>query len=433
MRLISISLLVCGMLFSGFSASAQTKQSHSTSTDTSVVQLKKKVVSPEKRLHVLEEKQQQAELQRILEEAQAAAEARPQAEKKMKVFRGGQRALQAINPEISVTGDFLSHYILESPHHYGSERSGSNFRVLGLHFRSDLDPFSYTKIAVEIHPEGAELGEAYAVWSGEIPGTSFMVGKFRQQFGVLNRWHAHSLDQIFFPLVIQELFGPEGLNQTGFSVDWTMPKILPVTQYLTVQVTNGQNGRLFSGDFYSTPAILGHLKNYVDLTPNAYLELGLTGMMGRNHVADFRYPDVNSDSAPAHGTLVGGLDLTYFWEPVNRAHYKNFLWRSELYFVQKELPQQKELTAWGGYSYIQRKIGERWEIGVRGDWTQPFALNNSGKSIYQMVPYVTWWQSHWVRMRLEFQHRNGTNFRKAQNRAWLQITWAAGPHKHERY
>jgi hypothetical protein len=200
-----------------------------------------------------------------------------------------------------------------------------------------------------------------------------------------------------------------------------------------VQVTNGQNGHLFSGDFYSMPAVLGHLKNYADLTTNAYLELGLTGMVGQNHVADSHFPDVNSDSAPAHRTFVGGLDLTYFWEPVNRAHYKNFLWRSELYFVKKELPQQEELTAWGGYSYVQRKVGERWEIGVRGDWTQPFALDNSGKSIYQVVPYVTWWQSHWVRMRLEFQHRNGTDFQKVQNRAWLQITWAAGPHKHERY
>ncbi len=431
MRAISVFLLVLGVLFSASISSAQSKGN--AAQDTSLLNLKKKINSLEKRLHTLEEKEQQAELQRILQEAQAAAETKPATEKKMKVFRGGQRALQAINPEISVTGDFLSHYIFNAPHHYGDERSGSNFRVLGLHFRSDLDPFSYTKIAVEIHPEGAELGEAYAVWSGEIPGLSFTVGKFRQQFGVLNRWHAHSLDQTFFPLAIQELFGPEGLNQTGFSVDWTMPRILPVTQYLTFQLTNGQNNRLFSGDFYSVPALLGHLKNYYDLTTNAYMELGLTGMVGENHVKNADFPDLNADSAPAHRTLVGGMDFTYFWEPVNRAHYKNFLWRSKLYYVKKELPEQKELTALGGYSYIQRKVGERWEIGVRGDWTQPFALNNSGKSIYQIVPYVTWWQSHWVRMRLEFQHRNGTDFTKAQNRAWLQITWAAGPHKHERY
>jgi len=433
MRRNSIFLFVIGVLFWAEFASAQPGQSPTPAKDTTTVQFKKEIQSLEKRLRVLEEKQAQAELQRILQEAQAAAAEKPPAEKKMKVFRGGQRALQAINPEISVTGDFLGHYLFESPHHLGTERSGSNFRVLGLHFRSDLDPFSYTKIAVEIHPEGAELGEAYAVWSGEIPGLSFTVGKFRQQFGVLNRWHAHSLDQVFFPLAIQELFGPEGLNQTGVSLDWSVPRFWPVTQYLTLQLTNGQNTHLFSGNFYSVPALLGHLKNYYDLSTNTYVELGLTGMVGQNHVVDPAFPLQNADSASPHRTLVGGLDFTYFWEPVNRAHYKNFLWRSELYYVKKELPQQKELTALGGYSYIQRKVGERWEIGLRGDWTQPFALNNAGKSIYQLVPYVTWWQSHWVRMRLEFQHRNGTSFKKAQDRAWLQITWAAGPHKHERY
>jgi len=415
------------------SASAQEQLSSVAKEDSTVQALKIRLKNLNRRLQKLEKKQQEADLQRLLQEAETAATQKPEAARKTKVFRGGQRALQAINPEISVTGDYLSHYIFESPHHMGGDRSGNNFRVLGLHFRSDLDPFSYTKIAVEIHPEGAELGEAYVVWSGEIPGLSFTVGKFRQQFGVVNRWHAHSLDQIFFPLAIQELFGPEGLNQTGFSMDWDVPRISPVTQYLTLQLTNSQNSHLFSGDFYSVPALLGHLKNYYDLTRNAYVELGLTGMIGENHVKTISNLTQNSDEVPGHRTLVGGADFTYFWEPVNRAHYKNFLWRTEMFYVKKDLPQQKELTALGGYSYIQRKLSERWVVGLRGDWTQPFQLDNSGKSIYQIVPYVTWWQSHWVRMRLEFQHRDGNALAKSENRAWLQITWAAGPHKHERY
>ena len=193
---------------------SQAQEQQKSGKDSTVQILLEKVQRLEKRTQSLEAQQQQSELQKLREEAQTAAVEQSKEEKKTKVFRGGQRALQAINPEISVTGDFLSHYIAESPHHAGLERSGNNFRVLGLHFRSDLDPFSYTKIAVEIHPKGAELGEAYAVWSGQIPGFSFMAGKFRQQFGVVNRWHAHSLDQIFFPPAIQELFGPEGLNRS---------------------------------------------------------------------------------------------------------------------------------------------------------------------------------------------------------------------------
>lgn len=432
MRYSSISWIVLVFLLSAFPAFAQNKTDANTRQDSTIHILKKEISTLEKRLQKLEEKQSQSELQNLLNEAENTAAEKPK-EKKTKVFRGGQRALQAINPEMSVTGDFLSHYIIEAPHYIGDENSGSNFRVLGLHFRSDLDPFSYTKIAVEVHPEGAELGEAYAVWTGQIPGVSLMVGKFRQQFGIINRWHAHSLDQIFFPLAIQELFGPEGLNQTGFSMEWTIPKILPTTERLTMQLTNGQNENLFSGSLYSKPSLLAHLSNYYDLTRNTYVELGLTGMVGENRVFDpLISPIENSNLSDGHKTMVGGLDLTLFWEPLNRAHYSNFLWRSELYYVKKDLPQQLQLRALGGYSYIQKKMSERWEVGLRGDWTQPFALENSGHSIYQIVPYVTWWQSHWMRLRFEYQYRNGTDM-NAENRIWLQSTWAAGPHKHERY
>jgi len=432
MRYASTSWIVLIFLLSVFPVMAQNNIAATTKADSTIRDLKKEISTLENRLQKLEEKQSESELQNILNEAQNAAAAKPR-EKKTKVFRGGQRALQAINPEMSVTGDFLSHYIAEAPHYIGDENSGSNFRVLGLHFRSDLDPFSYTKIAVELHPEGAELGEAYAVWTGQIPGVSLMVGKFRQQFGILNRWHAHSLDQIFFPLAIQALFGPEGLNQTGFSMEWTIPKFLPTTERLTVQVTNGQNGNLFSGSLYSRPALLAHVSNYYDMTRNAYVELGLTGMIGENRVSDPLMSVVeNSALTDGHSTMVGGLDLTLFWEPLNRAHYNNFLWRSELYYVKKDLPQQLQLTALGGYSYIQKKMSERWDVGVRGDWTQPFALENSSQYIYQIVPYITWWQSHWMRLRFEYQYRNGTDM-NAENRFWLQSTWAAGPHKHERY
>lgn len=419
--------------FIAFQVNAEDFNIENTTKDSTRYDLMQKIQRLENRIKVLEAKQQKSELQNLLQEAQQASTEKPKSEKKTKVFKGGQRALQAINPELSVTGDFLSHYIVESPHHLNSERSGSDFRVLGIHFRSDLDPFSYTKIAVEVHPEEIELGEAYAVWSGTIPGFSFMVGKFRQQFGVVNRWHDHSLDQIFFPLAIQELFGGEGLNQTGFSANWALPRILPTTQQLTLQITNGQNGHLFSGEFYSTPAFLGHLKNYYDINRDVYVELGFSGMFGKNHIKDINLLTENDDSAPAHQTWVGGLDLTLFWEPLNRAHYRNFLWRTELFYLKKDLPVKNQLTAFGGYSYIQAKVGERWELGLRGDWTQPYALENDNDNIFQVVPYVTWWQSHWVRMRLEFQHRNGSVLNKAENRLWFQITWAAGPHKHERY
>ena len=62
-----------------------------------------------------------------------------------------------------------------------------------------------------------------------------------------------------------------------------MPPIISDANTLTLQITNGQNEHLFSGDMFSIPAGLLHLKNYWDLSRDAYFELGLTGMIGQNN------------------------------------------------------------------------------------------------------------------------------------------------------
>jgi len=409
-----------------FSTAARAQQAATTQTDSLKAQLKQL----EKRINNLEKQKQHNELQKLLQEAQSVAQ-EGKSEQKLKTFKSGQRSLQAINPEISVTGDAFGAAVLNNNRFTPNTRSGAHFRVVGLHFQSALDPFSFTKMAIEITPQGIELGEAYITWSNFLPNISATAGKFRQQFGIVNRWHKHSLDQFDFPLALTTLFGEDGLNQTGVSFDWLMPAITAKVNDLTLQITNGQNGRLFNNKAFSFPVGLVHFKNYYDLNPNTYLELGLTGMAGYNNFRGFRNQTLVKEADRL--TKSAGVDLTLFWEPLNRAHYHSFLWRSELYYVNKTLPGDSTLKALGGYSYIQYKMNERWFAGFRYDYTQPFIYENAGKEIYQLVPYLTWWQSHWMRFRLEFEYKNGNAIHQADKIMRLQLTWAAGPHKHDRY
>ncbi len=385
------------------------------------------------RIKLLEEKNETSELQQLLNQAEAASKEEKPNEDTNKAFKSGQRSLQAINPEISVTGDMFGQAVVNTNGFNPENRSGAYFRVLGLHLQSALDPFSFTKIAVEIHPEGIELGEAYMTWSNVLPNLSLTAGKFRQQFGIVNRWHAHSLDQFDFPLAITTLLGEDGLNQTGLSLDWFMSPLWADANSLTLQITNGQSEQLFSGEAFSFPSVLGHLKSYYDLNPNTYFELGLTGMTGLNNFRGF--DDSGSlVKEPNRSTTLAGADLTLFWEPLNRAHYHSFLWRTELYYVNKQtITNDSTIKALGGYSYLDYKLNERWNAGVRFDYTQPFAVNNSDAYIYQVVPYVTWWQSHWMRFRLQYNYKNGSVFSEPDHIVRLQLTWAAGPHKHDRY
>ncbi len=380
-----------------------------------------------KRLKAIEAKLEQSELEKILQEANAVSNKKEE-NKKSKVFKSGQRALQAINPEISVTGDQFAQYNFEDVPNKG----GMYFRGVGLHIQGNLDPFSLAKVAVGFNPEGVELGEAYLTWTNLLPNVSLTAGKFRQQFGVLNRWHKHSLDQFDFPLPIKTIFGKGGLNQTGLSFNWLLPSITADANNLTIEITNARNGNLFAGKSFTFPATLLHFKNYWDLSRDTYLEFGVTGMFGKNKlpVMDVNNKVVREESG---NTLLGGADLTIFWEPVNNALYKSFLWRSEIYYANKELLSNQNIKTLGGYSYVEYKFAEQWQTGIRFDYTQPFEVNNNSKYSYQIVPYITWWQSHWVKMRLQYNYLNGNILPNATNTLRLQIVWAVGPHKHDRY
>jgi hypothetical protein len=391
--------------------------------------LKKQIEQLQQRIQKIEAKSQQEELQKLREAALQAAQtgAKKSKEIELKSFKEGSRSLQALNPEISVTGDMLVQHLVEAPHYRGGERSGFQFRVLGLHFQSNLDPFSFIKVAVGLSPAGIGLGEAYATWINALPRVNLTLGKFRQQFGVVNRWHQHSLDQSTFPLPIQLYMGKSGLNQIGLSLNWLMPSLTAHANELTLEVTNAQNSTLFSGNEFGLPATLLHWKNYYDLNRDTYFEWGLTGLAGTNDSLGLSFD-------PEHRwTVMAGLDLTLSWTPVNKALYRGMTWRTELFYVNKELSHNRTITALGGYSYVDYRLSQRFVGGVRVDVAQPPMPENTDKILWQVVPYLTFWQSEFVLFRLEFRHMDGSDLEQADNRVLLQIDWAAGPHKHERY
>lgn len=391
--------------------------------------LNQKIKRLEAAVKQLQQKEAVNELEKLREAARQAARKKTAetAELKIKSFKEGSRSLQKLNPEISVTGDMLTRYLIDKPHYTDDARSGFLFRVLGLHFQSNLDPFSFAKVAIEFGADGAEVGEAYATWINPLPRMNLTLGKFRQQFGVINRWHEHALDQSSFPLPIQLYMGEEGLNQVGLSLDYLLPSLTAQVNELTFQLTNAQNEHLFSGRKFGLPALLLHWKNYYDLNRNTYLEWGLTGLAGANDTLGF-----NFDSGH-RWTYMGGLDLTLSWTPVNQALYKGFTWRTELFYLNKELDGLNTIKALGGYSYLDYRLSQQVIAGLRMDAAQPPVLDNADQLLWQIVPYLTFWQSEFVKLRLEYHHLEGRNLDQKDNRMILQIDWAVGPHKHERY
>ena len=179
---------------------------------------------------------EEMDIRRAAEEAAAAAGAGTEDESdetatEETVFKSGALGLQALNPEISVVGDFTP-WIGDADE--GGRHSDLGLRVLGLHLESYLDPYSKFKASVPVTEDGAELGEAYITRYDAGRNLNVTLGKFHQQFGVVNRWHAPGLDQVEYPLALRQIFGGP-LEATGVSLDWTGGGSSSASQGVTLQ------------------------------------------------------------------------------------------------------------------------------------------------------------------------------------------------------
>jgi hypothetical protein len=189
---------------------------------------------------------------------------------------GGQRTLQALNPEISVTGDVTARF---SDNGQNPDFNRTNFDGFEIAFQHPLDPFSLAKFFVAFEDGEFDLEEGYLTWES-LPGNlGLKVGRFHANFGKLNRSHKHALPWADRDLPTQTLFGDEGLIGEGLSLSWLPPRLpWAQTNELSFELMNNSNDLAFSGRGFGDPLFTGRLLNYYDVTDNAYL--GAAGRVG---------------------------------------------------------------------------------------------------------------------------------------------------------
>jgi len=355
------------------------------------------------------------ELAAALGEAASAAAGQPAGGERR--FVGGERTLQSLNPEISVTGDVFGTVANRTADPESNQFRLNEFEVA---FQSALDPFSLVKAFV-VQEEGAfNVEEAYVDWTSLPAGLGVRVGRFRNDWGKINRYHQHGLAQADRPLAHQVIFGQEGLSGLGTSLSWLTPPFLGKYNEVSFQVTNDENDVAFSGRSFDDPVFLMHETNYWDLSNAAYVEVGLSAATGVN------------DTAGRYRTQVYGVDWNYNWSPPAEALYKGLELRGEWLWNRRQTPTGLIDTR-GAYAYATYKMNRQWFAGVRGDWTQ--VPEDPAHDLWGVAPYLEWWQSEWARIRFqyEFNSRLLDERHDRDHRAYFQLTWAIGPHKHEQY
>jgi hypothetical protein len=241
------------------------------------------------------------------------------------------------------------------------------------------------------------------------------------------------------PFALRRVFGNHGLTGLGVGFDWQLPGLWATSNGLTLEVVNADNPHAFAGSHWSDPSYLLRHTGFFEFGPDTYLEIGLNGTWGPN--------DGHGDT----DTTVSGLDFNFVWEPVERAHYRNVEVRGEYIHTDFETEELGKIRSDSFYTYLSCRLNRRWIVGLRYDDTEipsdrfelfdPVTLEemefSEGLGEKAWSPFVTWWQSEFVRLRLQYQHAT-RDFAAPwgadeDDRFWFQVTFAAGPHKHESY
>jgi hypothetical protein len=321
-------------------------------------------------------------------------------------FSGRERNQAQLNPEIGATGDVRAYATTR-----GVQRENFDAREFEVGFQSALDPYSHTKIFLSFESGGISVEEGYAYWIG-VPGHLRLdLGKYRQQFGELNRWHLHAVPELEYPLAIKTYLGDDGLAGTGLSLYHAFGGL--GTHEVTLQVTRSSSDQLFGNS--GRPTYLAHVLNFWQLTRSTYMQLGGSILYGTR-------PDT------ALRTRVAGVDFRLTWRPPSAALYREWTLRGELLAFRKQIGGIGP-TRVGGYVSSTYKMGQRWIAGLAYNYVESPEF---GTITRQIIPSLTLWESEWVFLRGQYRWEKAPGL-TATNQLAFQAVWAIGPHKHETY
>lgn len=361
---------------------------------------------------------------------------------------GGQSIPGALNPAISVIGNFVARGDSRRVFNEDEDRISNkmNLREAEIDMRAAIDPYADGVLIASLESEtpgqfSAGVEEAY-VTIKKFPfldapplGLKLKVGRFRPTFGKFNILHTHDLPTTFRSLPTAEFMGEEGFIQNGVSGNFFIPTPWDPSSSLdaTVELLNGGDVAI-SSDARSRLSYLGHLRWYRTLVDGHDLELG---------GSSYFHPSGNSvGSADFHG-----LDFMYRWKPFRLGEYKSFLLGGEMMFARRPYPKASEpadveraITLRDlqpgngkpfGYSlFSQWQFNQRTYAGLR--WDKTTTLFDPGLKRHSLTPYVSYYFSEFLRARLSYEHRWSDLFTEnKRNSVFFELNWVFGSHPPE--
>lgn len=315
-----------------------------------------------------------------------------------------------------------------------------------------VDPYfkGFANIVYKLDAKGStgvELEEMYFLTTSLPANLQVKVGQFFMEFGRQNAQHPHSWAFADHPLVLNRMFGPDGLRSQGVRLSWLAPTKWYTEAMVTVANSAGGTTSSFRSD--ESPEIHGgapldrpvmrlgdllimpRIATSFELTGTQTLVFGASGAFGPNN------------SGPDARTRILGTDVYWKWKSARasqgfpfaslqgEAILRRYGAAQRLAVDNRSITLPREtLRDRGMYAQLLWGIRPMLVAGLRGefasgdpaDFAAPLRANRS-----RVSPALTLYPTEFSKFRLQYNydHRTGIG---VDHSFWFQFEFLLGAH-----
>jgi len=383
-------------------------------------------------------------------------------ERQVQQQRAASRGILApFNPKISLNGLFTAAAFSDKDNlNFGDHDprvNGFNVQNVELHLQGTVDPYfqmdANLVTFIEKGDTKFELEEAYGTSLALPANLQLVVGQYFTRFGRQNRQHPHQWDFADQPVILNRLFGPDGLRGPGAQLSWLAPTPFYLEFIASAQQAEGEIATSFlstnvakvrgyplidrsvqkPGDLIYMPRVVTSF----EVTDEVTAALGGSTLFGPNA------------SGPNNTTIIYGADLYVKWKPVNHSQGFPFVaWQTEFLFRDYDagpnttpvIPASR-LKDYGLYSQVTYGFLYRWVAGFRVDYVNssggapaaPFIIDQADRDLvgerWRLSPNITFYPSEFSKFRLQYNlDFAASRGREAVHGVFLQAEFNIGEH-----
>ena len=321
-----------------------------------------------------------------------------------------------------------------------------------LTFDGAVDPYfkGFANIVYKIEPggdTGVELEEAYVLTTSLPYNLQIKAGQFVTDFGRQNPQHPHAWSFVDQPLILNRIFGPDGLRSQGLRLSWLLPTSFYTEAMVTVANSDGETAWSFrnpesaefhGGEVVERPVkrlgdmlIVPRLTTSFDLTNTQTLVLGASAAYGPNN------------SGESARTRIYGADVYWKWKPeAAQVGFPFLSFQAEALTRSYDAAERGlagdpltilpggTLEDRGAYAQVLYGIKPRIVAGLRGDWSNRddnvyIAAERINRS--RISPNLTIYPTEFSKFRVQYNYDNRRGLDDAHS-LWFQFEFLLGAH-----